>query len=66
MGSCHITRRELSPALSDDLGGWDGGVGRSLKREGMLMADSHVVWQRPTQYCKAIILQMKKKKTKAV
>ena len=27
----------------------------------ILMADSHVVWQKPAQHCKAIIPQLKKK-----
>ena len=50
--------------LHDDLEGWDG-VGGSrgrFKRKGtsvylwLIHAD---VWQKPTQYCKAIILQLK-------
>ena len=50
--------------------GWDG-MGREVegrfKREGtyvylwLIHAD---VWQKPTQYCKAIILQLKKNKLK--
>ena len=55
--------RELSPVLCDSAEGreWvrDGrcaregeGVGRGL----MLVDD---VWQRPTQYCKAVVLQLK-------
>jgi hypothetical protein len=28
---------------------------------GILMADSHFVWQKPTQHGKAIILQLKNK-----
>jgi len=42
--------------------GWAGGLGRRLKREGTyvyLWLIHTVVWQKPTQYCKAIILQFK-------
>jgi len=42
--------------------GWGGGVGGRLKREGTyvyLQLIPVVVWQKPTQYCKAIILQLK-------
>ena len=50
--------------LCDNLEGWDGVGGVGFKREGayvylcLIHAD---VWQRPVQYCKAIILQLKKK-----
>ena len=43
------------------------GVGRRVQREGtyvylwLIHAD---VWQKPTQYCKAILLQLKRKKEK--
>ena len=43
-------------------GGWGGRLGRGFWREGtylhlyLIHAD---VWQEPTQYCKAIILQLK-------
>jgi len=37
--------------LSEDLKGWDGGRGGRLNRE-----EIHIVWQKPTQYCKAIFL----------
>ena len=40
---------------------WDGG-GLGERRYIILMADSHVVWQEPTHYCKTIVLQSKKKK----
>ena len=47
----------------DNLGEWDGvGGGGRFKREGtyvylwLIHADG---WQKPTQYCKAIILQLK-------
>ena len=51
--------------LCDNVEGWDGvggGVGGSRRREhtytyGQFML---ILWQKPTQYCKAIILQLKK------
>ena len=49
------------PGLSDNLEGWDGVEGR-FKREGIYIYLwlIHVdVWQKPTQYCEAIILQLK-------
>jgi len=49
--------------LCDNLEEWDGVGGRS-KREGIdvpLWLIHTVVWQKPTQHCKAIILQLKKK-----
>ena len=47
--------------LPDNLVGWDG-VGVGFKREGAygylwLIHDD--VWQKPTKWCKAIILQLK-------
>ena len=48
--------------LCDNLEGWDG-VGEGFRREGIHVCLwlIHVdVWQRPTQYCKALILQLKK------
>ena len=49
--------------LCDNLEEWDGEeIGRRFKREGtyvcpwLIHAD---VWQKPTQNCKAIILQLK-------
>ena len=48
--------------LCDDLEGLDRGcgeAGRKFQKEGdicILMADSFVVWQKPTQHCKTIIL----------
>ena len=53
--------RELNPVLCDNLEGWEG-VGRRFKREGTyayLWRIQVIVWQEPTQYCKAIILQLK-------
>ena len=50
--------------LCDDLNDWDGVGGGREFQEGehtcTLVADSVVVWQKPTQHCKAIILQLKK------
>ena len=48
------------PVLCDNLEGWE--VGGRFKREGtyiylwLIHVDG---WQKPTQYCKAIILQLK-------
>ena len=48
--------------LCDNLEGW-GGVGGMFKRQGIYVYLwlIHIVWQKPTQRCKAIILQLKKK-----
>ena len=50
--------RELNPVLCDDLEEWDG-VGRG--REGYMYSYVWftVTWQKPTQHCKAVILQLK-------
>ena len=60
--------RELNPVLCDNLEGWEGvGDGRRVQEGGyfihlwLIHAD---VWQRPTQYCKTIISQLKKKEKK--
>ena len=49
--------------LCDNLEGWDGvGDGRGFKREGTygyLWLFNVDVWQKPSQYCKVIILQLK-------
>ena len=48
--------------LYDNLQEWDG-VGGKSKREGIdvHLRLSHIVeWQKPTQHCKAITLQLKK------
>ena len=49
--------------LCDNLEGWDGlGGEREAQRAGkcVFLQLIHVdVWQKPTQYCKAIILQLK-------
>ena len=51
--------------LCGNLEGWDGlGGGRELRREGtyVYLWLIHVdVRQRPIQYCKAIVLQLKKR-----
>ena len=57
------THRELSPVLCDNLEQWDGEKDRRGFRKGtyvylwLIYVD---VWQKPTQYCKAIVLQFKK------
>ena len=50
-------RRELKPVLWDDLEKWDG-MGGSTSR-GHLWLIYADIWQKRTQYCKAIILQLK-------
>ena len=62
MGICCMTQGTQTGALGQPRG--VGGGGR-FKREGscVYLWQIHVdVWQKPTQYCKAIILQLKKKK----
>ena len=65
-GQCGLAvcLRELKPGLWDSPPErWDGvGSGRKVQREGthVYLGLIHVdVWQKPTQYCKAIILQLK-------
>ena len=58
---------KFDPVPCDNLEGWNGrvGVGGSFKRERVyvyLWLINVVVWQKPIQHCKAIILQLKKKK----
>ena len=52
-----------NPGLCDNLEGWDGvGGGGRLKREGTyvyLWLINVSIWQKPTQYYKAVILQVK-------
>ena len=53
---------ELIVVLCDHLEGW--GIGEKFQRERIyvyLWLIHIVVWQKPTHYCKAIILQLKKK-----
>ena len=58
--------RELKLGLCNNLEWWDGeGGGGRFKRERtyVYLWQSHVdVWQKPTQHCKAIILQLKRNK----
>ena len=50
-----------NPVLCDNLQGWDG-MGGKFKREGTYVWLIHAdVWQKPTQYCKTIVLQLKNK-----
>ena len=65
--------RELKPGLCHNLEGWEGErAGREVQEGGdtcipradlLILADiwqNYVdIWQKPTQYCKAIILQLK-------
>ena len=51
-------------ALRDELEGWGGGRGGRLRREGIsvkLWLICTIVWQKPTQHCKVISLQLKSK-----
>ena len=66
-----VCLRELKPGLCDNLEGWDGvggweGGSRISRGRGHMytyLSLIHVaVWQKPTQYCKAIILQLKMNK----
>ena len=63
-----VWMRERKQGLCDNLEGWDGeGDGRKVWEGwdmGVPMADSVDGWQKPTKYCKAIILQLKNKKIK--
>ena len=63
--------RELKAGLCNKLEGWDGvGDGREVQEGGDIcipMGDSCFdVWQKPTQYCKAIVLQLKINKLKTL
>ena len=55
--------------LCDSLEGWNGGGGREAHGDTRVLIHI-VVWQKPTQRCKAIMLQLKKspscKKKKAL
>ena len=56
-----VLHRELNLELCDNLERWDGvGAGRGIQEGGgayVCLWPIHVdVWQKPTQYCKAIIL----------
>ena len=60
-----VCLRELNPGLCNNLEEWDGEkVGERLKREGtyVYLRLMHVdVCQKSAQFCKSIILQLKKK-----
>ena len=54
----------LSSVLCGDLDEWDGEVGGKIKRKGIyvyILLIHFAVQQKPTQHCKATILQKKKK-----
>ena len=55
---CCMTR--IQPSACDNPEGWDGAVGEGHEGGDIStrMADS-CWWQKPTQHCKAIILQLK-------
>ena len=55
--------REFKPGLYNNLEGWDGVGGRFMKEETYVhLWLIHVdVWQKPTKFCKTIILQLKNK-----
>ena len=57
-----LSLKKLKPGLCNNLEGWDGEEGERFKREGTCVHLwlIHVdVWQKPTQYHKAITLQLK-------
>ena len=49
--------------LCDDLQGWYERREGRLKREEIcrIMADSRILWQKPTQHWKTVFLQLKKR-----
>ena len=55
--------------LCDDPEEYDGGGGGREAQEGgdiyAYLQVIHVVWKKPIQYCKVVILQLKKKKRSA-
>ena len=60
-GELAVCLRELKLGLCDNLEGWDG-VRERTENEGthVYLWLMHVdVWQKPTHYCEAIILQLK-------
>ena len=61
MAEVSVWHRERNLVLCDNLEGWDGvGGGKEMQEEGdMCMLMLIYVWQKPTQHCKAIILQLK-------
>ena len=67
-GSLIYEARNPKLVLCVNLEGWNGeGCWGGIKKEGMHVCLWPVhadVWQKPSQYCKAIILHVKKKKKK--
>ena len=63
-GNVAVWLRELKLGLRDNLEGQDGaGGGREVQEKGTyvnLQLTYVDVWQKPTQYCKAIIPQLKR------
>ena len=61
MESYCVDTESLSPVLCDSLEGWGmGGKFRKERTDVYLQLIHVIVWQKSTQYCKAIILQFKK------
>ena len=58
-GNLWCGHRKLSSVPGANLEGWDGGGGQEEGDMYVLVMIHAVVWQKPTQYCKAIILQLK-------
>ena len=58
-----LHREPISVLLCEDLEGWDGGRRGRLQREGIYIQLwlIFIVWQKSTQHCKAIFLQLKNK-----
>ena len=62
--------RELNPGLCNNLEGWEGVGGGSWEKGSEEGIDIYLwvihvdVWQKPTQYCEEIILQLKIDKLK--
>ena len=63
MKNQYIFTRQPKLVLCDNLKGWNGeGGGRGYRMEGTneCLWPVHVdIWLKPSQYCKAIILQLK-------
>jgi len=59
-----LYNREINEILCDNLKGWDWvEVWGEVQGRGDVWQIHVIVWQKPTQYCKVIILQLKKKYT---
>ena len=64
-GSLMYNTGNINAVLCDDLEGWDGEGGGGFRVEGthVCLWSIHTdVWQKPSQYCKVIILQLNKSK----